>query len=52
MHEGIARVLQSSGADLVVMGSHGRRGLEKLVLGSVTQRVLGVAHVPVLVVRD
>ena len=40
------------GADLIVMGSHGRRGLEKLVLGSVTQRVLGLVHVPVLVVRD
>ena len=39
-------------ADLIVMGSHGRRGLEKLMLGSVTQRVLGVVHVPVLVVRD
>ena len=52
VHEGIGRVLSSVDADLIVMGSHGRRGLEKLVLGSVTQRVLGVAHVPVLVVRD
>ena len=38
--------------NLVVMGSHGRRGLEKFMLGSVTQRVLGVVKVPVLVVRD
>ena len=38
--------------DLLVMGSHGRRGIEKLVLGSVTQRVLGLVRVPVLVVRD
>lgn len=52
VHEGIVRALESSGADLVVIGSHGRRGLERLVLGSVTQRVLGVVHVPVLVVRD
>jgi len=52
VHEGIARAVESTGADLIVMGSHGRRGLEKLVLGSVTQRVLGVVHVPVLVVRD
>lgn len=52
VHDGIARVLQSVDADLIVMGSHGRRGLEKLMLGSVTQRVLGVVHVPVLVVRD
>lgn len=52
VHEGIARVAESVGADLVVMGSHGRRGLEKLVLGSVAQRVLQTVHVPVLVVRD
>ena len=52
VHEGILRALESTGADLIVMGSHGRRGLEKLVLGSVTQRVLGVVHIPVLVVRD
>ena len=52
IHDGIQRAVESTGADLIVMGSHGRRGLEKLVLGSVTQRVLGVAHVPVLVVRD
>ncbi|RYF07871.1 MAG: universal stress protein [Comamonadaceae bacterium] len=52
VHEGIVRAVESTGADLVVIGSHGRRGLEKLVLGSVTQRVLGVVHVPVLVVRD
>ncbi|MFN3377253.1 MAG: universal stress protein [Burkholderiaceae bacterium] len=52
VHEGIVRALESSGADLIVMGSHGRRGLERLVLGSVTQRVLSVVHVPVLVVRD
>jgi nucleotide-binding universal stress UspA family protein len=41
-----------TGADLIVMGSHGRSGLEKLVLGSVTQRVVSHAHIPVLVVRD
>jgi len=52
VHDCIARTAQSVGADLIVMGSHGRRGLEKLVLGSVTQRVLSAAHVPVLVVRD
>lgn len=52
VHDGIVRAVESCGADLIVIGSHGRRGLEKLVLGSVTQRVLGVVHVPVLVVRD
>ena len=52
VHEGVLAAVQSTGADLVVMGSHGRRGIEKLVLGSVTQRVLGVVKVPILVVRD
>jgi nucleotide-binding universal stress UspA family protein len=52
VHRGIVETAQNAGADLIVMGSHGRRGLEKLVLGSVTQRVLGDAHIPVLVVRD
>jgi nucleotide-binding universal stress UspA family protein len=52
VHEGIVRALENTGADLIVMGSHGRRGLEKLVLGSVAQRVLGAVHVPVMVVRS
>jgi nucleotide-binding universal stress UspA family protein len=43
---------ESSGADLIVMGSHGRKGLEKLVLGSVTQAVLSHTKRSVLVVRD
>lgn len=51
MHrEGIARAPDSTGADLIVMGSHGRRSIEKLVLGSVTQR--WAWYTPVLVVRD
>jgi len=37
--------------DLIFMGSHGRRGLSKLVAGSVTQAVLLDAPVPVMVVR-
>lgn len=51
VHDGIQRAVESTGADLIVIGSHGRRGLERLVLGSVTQKVLSVARVPVLVVR-
>lgn len=49
---GILDTATALGADLIVMGSHGRRGLEKVVLGSVAQRVLAQAHLPVLVVRD
>ena len=52
VHEGIVQAIEKTGADLVVMGSHGRRGLEKLMLGSVAQRVLSAVHIPVLVVRQ
>lgn len=38
-------------ADLVVMASHGRKGVEKLLLGSETQRVLARTRIPVMVVR-
>lgn len=38
--------------DLIVMGSHGRRGLEGFLLGSETQKVLTHTKVPVLVYRD
>ena len=51
-HEGILDTATDLGAELIVMGSHGRRGIQKFLLGSVTQRVLAGAHLPVLVVRD
>ncbi len=49
---GILQAADSSGADLIVMGSHGRSGIEKLVLGSVAQKVLTNTHLPVLLVRS
>ncbi|MFT6590858.1 MAG: nucleotide-binding universal stress UspA family protein [Rhodoferax sp.] len=49
---GIVQTAESVQADLIVMGSHGRSGLEKLVLGSVTQAVLSNTQLPVLVVRE
>jgi nucleotide-binding universal stress UspA family protein len=39
------------GAQLIVMASHGRRGVSRLVLGSQTAEVLALAEVPVLVVK-
>lgn len=39
------------GCDLIVMASHGRRGLESLLIGSETQKVLTHCRIPVLVVR-
>lgn len=42
---------KSHNSDLIVMGSHGRSGLDKLILGSVANGVLQRANCPVLVVR-
>jgi nucleotide-binding universal stress UspA family protein len=51
VHEGILETANACGADLIIMGSHGRHGIEKLLLGSVVQRVLSHTRVPVLVMR-
>jgi nucleotide-binding universal stress UspA family protein len=48
---GIAQTARDEDADLIVIGSHGHGALRKLVLGSVTTKVLAEATVPVLVVR-
>jgi nucleotide-binding universal stress UspA family protein len=37
--------------DLIVMGTHGRRGLDRVLLGSVTEEVVRVSKVPVMTVR-
>ncbi|MEO5342165.1 MAG: universal stress protein [Gammaproteobacteria bacterium SHHR-1] len=42
---------QERGADLIVMGSHGRTGLDRLLVGSVSERVIGQAQCPVLIVK-
>jgi nucleotide-binding universal stress UspA family protein len=42
---------EKHGCGLIVMASHGRRGMRALVLGSETQRVLTHTTLPVLVVR-
>jgi nucleotide-binding universal stress UspA family protein len=47
----IIETAKARGCDLIVMGSHGRRGLGKLLLGSQTSEVLVDASVPVLVVH-
>ncbi|MDH3208999.1 MAG: universal stress protein [Burkholderiaceae bacterium] len=49
--EAIIEHAQSKECDLIVMASHGRRGVSSLLLGSETQRVLTHTKVPVLVVR-
>lgn len=47
----IIRVARLKKADLIVMGTHGRRGLPKLFLGSVAGRVVAAAPCPVVTVR-
>ena len=49
--KGIVEAAQECGADLILMGSHGRSGLAKLMLGSVAAKVLALSPVPVLVVK-
>jgi nucleotide-binding universal stress UspA family protein len=49
--EGIVATAKARGCDLIVMASHGRRGLSKLLLGSQALRVLALSTVPVLVCR-
>ncbi|MBV8082541.1 MAG: universal stress protein [Candidatus Eremiobacteraeota bacterium] len=47
----IVSMAQQSGADLIVIGSHGRGGLTRLVLGSVAEGVLRHCKTPVLIVK-
>ncbi|MEF7616648.1 universal stress protein [Aquincola sp. MAHUQ-54] len=42
---------QQSGADLIVLGTHGRRGVDRLLIGSDAEQVARLAQVPVLLVR-
>jgi nucleotide-binding universal stress UspA family protein len=49
--EGIIAAAKENGCDLIVMASHGRRGLAKLFLGSEATKVLTLSTVPVLVCR-
>jgi nucleotide-binding universal stress UspA family protein len=48
---GILRAAEEVGADLLAMATHGRGGLDRLMLGSVTDKVLRGSHVPILVFR-
>ena len=56
MHEGevtdtILAFAQTQNVDLIVMGTHGRHGLDHVLLGSVTEKILQKARCPVLAVR-
>ena len=49
--EGILETAGKTGCDLIVMASHGRRGLGRLLLGSVAAKVLTRSTLPVLICR-
>ena len=49
--EGIIETAKARGCDLIVMASHGRRGLARVLLGSQATRVLTMSTVPVLICR-
>lgn len=49
--EGIVATADEIGADLIVMASHGRRGVKRLLLGSQANEVVTHSKVPVLIVR-
>jgi nucleotide-binding universal stress UspA family protein len=48
----ITQFAQDGGFDLIVMGTRGRTGLQHLLLGSIAERVVRMAHCPVLTVRQ
>jgi nucleotide-binding universal stress UspA family protein len=50
-HESIVSYVDEHDIDLVVMGTHGRTGLDRVLLGSVTEKVVRLSPVPVLTVR-
>lgn len=49
---GIITIADEVNADLIVMGSHGRSGIKKFILGSVAQEVLTQSRLPVLIVKQ
>lgn len=49
--DAIIATAQKYACDLIVMASHGRKGVQRLLLGSETQQVLTHSHTPVLVLR-
>ena len=49
--DGILETAAERGCDLIIMGSHGRRGLNRLLLGSQAAEVLARATIPVLIVK-
>jgi len=49
--DGIVGTAKAKGCDLIVMASHGRRGLQKVLLGSQASKVLAYSSIPVLICK-
>jgi nucleotide-binding universal stress UspA family protein len=49
--EGVVATAKEKGCDLIVVGTHGHRGLNRYILGSQAAKVLSLSEIPVLVVR-
>ncbi len=50
--EEILKLAESLAADLIVLGTHGRTGIEKLLVGSTAEKVVRSSRIPVLTVRE
>ena len=49
--EEILRYIREEGIDLLIMGTHGRKGLDRIVFGSVAERLVKTSPVPVMLVN-
>jgi nucleotide-binding universal stress UspA family protein len=49
--EEILKYIQTEGIDLLIMGTHGRKGLDKIIFGSVAEQVVKSSSVPVFLIN-
>jgi nucleotide-binding universal stress UspA family protein len=49
--EKILEVAKNAGADMIIMGTHGRRGVDRIPFGSVAEKVVKTSKIPVLTIR-
>ncbi len=51
VYDGIVKVADEKAVDMILMGPYGKKGLSRLMLGSVTEKVMGMVEIPVLAVH-
>ena len=49
--EEVLNLCEAAGADLIIMGTHGRKGIDRILFGSVAERVVKSSKVPVMTIR-